>query len=142
MNSPANEILKPGKLSLHVLVSRVLENQVPEAANNRNFVVNDVPAELPVSVDEHALFKVLSAMLHVVVSQARESCIRVMAKSYGNIILLHIRDSNAVNSYAVESGLARFKHLAESMGGYLDVTSQRKKVLTIAFSFPNVSNAA
>ena len=134
--------LPPGKLSLHAIVNQVMDEYLPAAKINQNLVQNDIPGELPISANEEMLTSVLSGMFHAIVSHARNSSIRVMAKTYNDIVLLHVKDSNTCNSYAVASGLARFRALAEKMGGYLDITSQRSKETTIAFSFPNLPFAA
>jgi signal transduction histidine kinase len=134
--------MQPVKLSLHAIVNQVMNEYLPDAHHHRNSVQNDITCELPISADEEMLTSVLSGMFHAVVSQARNSSIRVMAKTYNDIVLVHVKDSNTCNSYAVASGLARFRAMAEKMGGYLDITSQRSKETTVAFSFPNLPFAA
>jgi hypothetical protein len=134
--------LQPVKPSLHAIVNQVMSDYMPEAKINKNSVQNDIPNKLPITANEELLTTVLSGMFHAIVSNARNSSIRVVAKTYNDIVLVHVKDSNTCNNYAVASGLARFRSLAEKMGGYLDITSQRSKETTIAFSFPNLPFAA
>jgi len=132
---------QPGKPSLHTLIGQLITRYIPAAKHNQNHFRNEVPYELPVAVNEEMLLSILDGVLSAVISQARNSLIRVLAKTYGDVVLIHVKDHNSYNSYAVASGLARVQALAERMGGYLDITSQRQKEMTIAFSFPNLCAA-
>jgi hypothetical protein len=126
----------PVKNKLNELVERLAAGILPTAVRKKSFIVNDVPAELFIDTDEDVLAAVLSSLLQTVVNHAENSCIRVTAKAYGDIIIVNITDSNTANSYAVASALPRVQPLAEKIGGYLSMIRQWEKITTITFSFP------
>jgi hypothetical protein len=88
------------------------------------------------------LASVISSLLHTVVTHTENSCIRIAAKEYGDIILVHLKDSSNFNNYAVANDLQQIQALAKKMGGCVSITSRREENTIIAFSFPNIPNAA
>jgi len=130
------------KVSLHDLVSGQAKAALPVAVRNGSYHVNDVPREL--FVHEHAghIAAVLGKLFSTVAKHSSGSCIRVSAKVYGNVTLLHLRDSNSPNSYTIAHDLLPAQPIAERIGGYLGITSRRKNETTIVFSFPNQLGAA
>jgi hypothetical protein len=128
--------------TLDKLADRMIESFSPLAAHSRNHFVNDIPEQLYIDTDENILASILSGLLHAVVRNAKESCIRISAKIYSNVILVHIKDYNSINYCPVENSLSDLQFMAEKIGGSVSITSQRHNVATFAFSFPNLPLAA
>jgi hypothetical protein len=124
--------------TLQQLVGCLMTSFLPAAERNNNHFVNDIPDDVWIDADRELVASVLSGMIAAVVKNAKESCIRLSAKIYGNVILVHVKDYNSVNYYPVENGLQQLQPLAERVGGSVGVTSQRDNVTTFAFSFPNL----
>ena len=118
------------------LVKQLAISSTPAALKRGSFIVNDVPGDMNIAADENMLASVVGGMLNTVVNHAENSCIRIDARTHGNIVLVEVKDSSSINSYAVASGIQKFQPMAEKMGGYLCITSQHEKMMTIAFSFP------
>jgi signal transduction histidine kinase len=127
---------------LQVLTNNVVTELLPLADQNKCVFLNDIPARLFLGTDPVQIATVLKDLLFAVVSHAKDTCIQLSAKIYTDVVLIHVKDCSTFNSYAVESGLQRLKPIAESMGGFLSITSLRKKVTTVAFCFPNLPLAA
>ena len=128
--------------TLDYLVSLLATSVLPTAVRRKSFIVNEVPGEFYISADENMLASVLSSLLHTVVTHTENSCIRIAAKEYGNVILIHVKDSSNFNNYAVASDLQQIQALAKKMGGCVSITSRREENTIIAFSFPNMPHAA
>lgn len=128
--------------ALFEMVEKLVKISSFAATKNHSHIINDVPDSLAIKADPVVLASIIGNLLNTVVSHAKDSCIRISAKIYHDIILIHIKDSNSFNSYAVNAGLQMVQPMAEKIGGFLEITSQRHKETTIAFSFLNLREAA
>lgn len=124
--------------TLHDLLDQLLRSFRPTATKNGCQLLNDVTESITIHTDEQVLSSIIGDVLHTVISNAKDSNIRISAKVYSNIIVLHVKDQSSFNNYAVSAGLQKLQPLAEKIGGYLDITSYRLKETTIAFSFLNL----
>lgn len=84
------------------------------------------------------LTSVLSGLLLAVVTHSKNSCIRLSAKIYGNVVLVQVKYSTASNAGAIENDVRQLQPIAEKMLGSVIVNSYRKNMTTIAFAFPNL----
>ncbi len=135
------ETVHPLRLSvnpvLQDLMNRLIKTILPVAVRNNTLIVNDVPSGLQINIDENDLAGAISGLLHSVIHNAKESCIRISANEmYGNTIVLSVKDSNSFNTYGVACSLQNVVPLAQKIGGKLDISNQRQKITTIAFRFP------
>ncbi|MEI9908433.1 MAG: hypothetical protein WDO71_01415 [Bacteroidota bacterium] len=107
------------------------------AMRNGSLIVNDVPEKLDVRMDETAVGAIINGLLYAVVSNAKDTCIRVSAKeTYGNMIEVFVKDDNSCHTYAVACNLQEVVPMAEKIGGDINITNEHKNVTTIAFRFP------
>lgn len=127
--------------TLDQLVSMLATSALPAAVRKKSFIVNDVPEKLAISANENMLATVLGTLLHTVVSHADNSCIRIGANVNGNNVLVNVKDSSN-NYYSLAGALEQVQQLAQKMSGYVSVSDRQEKSVTIAFSFPNIPNAA
>lgn len=129
-------------LTLQQLAARLVQSFLPVATRNKNHFINDIPDDLFIGADPELVASILSGLLGTVTKNAHESCIRISARVYGNVVLVHVKDYNNLNYLPSENGLQQLQPLAEKIGGSVGVTSQRQNVTTFAFSFPNMPMAA
>ncbi len=130
------------QVALHVMISQLSVSTMPAAIERRNVVVNDIPQKMLVNIDAHKLAAVLGSLLQTVNTHTNNSYIRISAKHYGNVTLLHIKENSRLNSPAFAGSLVAIQEMAERIGGNVSVTSYRNEVTTVAFSFVNQSLAA
>lgn len=123
---------------LHEVTSQLVNTFMNEAARNKSFFINEIPCDLLLETDPQLFASVLSGILSAVVSSAKNSCIRLTVKVFSHVILVQVKESNGLNSHFMDIALLEFLPLAEKMRGSVSVTSQRKKITTITFGFPNV----
>ncbi|MES1215493.1 MAG: hypothetical protein ABUT20_08250, partial [Bacteroidota bacterium] len=123
------------KISLRKLLSDLMPELQQGAMQRKSFFVNDIADDILVRANRRILAKVLTELLGIVSRNALNSCIRISAKVYHDVVLMHVKDNNTSNSYALGSSLSQVQPLVNSIGGFVDITSMRLKETTIAFSF-------
>jgi hypothetical protein len=130
------------EISLQQVVSRLVAGSLPAAVRNKSFMINDIPAGMKLVGNTDLIAVVLSNLFNTVATHAENSCIRISAKIYSDVILVQLRDRNCINKLTIANSLQEAQPIAESIGGYIGITSQRKRETTIVFSFPNLPVAA
>lgn len=129
-------------VTLYSLVRRLVAAVLPTSVRNKTFIINEIPLDLAVMANCENVTAVLSDLFNTIAIHTINSCIRISAKAYGHVILVQVKDENSMNTYTIANSLQAAQPLAEKIGGYLGVTSQRKNETTIVFSFPNIPAAA
>ena len=125
-------------IALHLIVNRISAGSISSATRRHSFIVNDVPEDLQVNTtDENMLATVFGSLLHTVINNTENCCIRISAKSYGKVVLLNIKESYQIKSSAFHGNLRQVKQLAEKIGGTISISSDRSQETNIVFSFLN-----
>ena len=127
---------------LRELAADLIRTVLPAASRNESFFVNDIPEDMDIDADPQLIASVLGGMLSAVAKHAKNSCIRVSAKIYHDVILVHVKDCNSSHTHDLNSGLHGLMPIAEKIGGFVGVSSHRQNVTTVAFSFPNLPAVA
>lgn len=123
------------------VANRLVKSFLPQATRNKSFFVNEIPENLFIGNNPQLVASVLSGLISFVVSHTKDSCIRLSAKVYNQVILMHVKDCSS-SCHTVENELRQLQPIAEKIGGIVSVTSHRMNVTTFAFSFPNLPIAA
>ena len=123
---------------LHEVVDQLLKTFTAKATSNKSYFVNEIPGHLQLSRDPQVIASVLGGLLTTVVSYAKDSCIQLSAKLYGNIILVRVKNSGGFNINGIENKLQTLLPLAERMRGSIGFTTQRNNMTTICFGFSNL----
>jgi glucose-6-phosphate-specific signal transduction histidine kinase len=97
---------------------------------------------MPVEHNKEWVASIISGLLGAVVMHAKDTCIRLTARKYGHVVVLEIRESGCISTYAMACNLQDVQTLAEKIGGCLTISINKEKTTTIAFSFPNLPVAA
>ncbi|WP_276500267.1 hypothetical protein [Terrimonas pollutisoli] len=84
---------------LHELTGRLIRTFIPRACSNRSFFVNDIPAGLTIASNLQMFATVLSGLLSAVVTHAKDSCIRLSAKTYGNVVMLELKEATSCDIF-------------------------------------------
>ena len=151
-NLPENSIMKTQaaitettinsiNVPLHKLVEKVTESLAPAACRNKSHIINNVSEEIFLEICEDKVASILSRLLNVVINHSENSCVRISAKMFNNIVLLHLKDDGCVNYDSISFSLTDMQKQAEKIGGFVGFTSYRNKLTTIAFSFTNDGDA-
>jgi hypothetical protein len=124
-------------VGLYSIVNRISVSSIPSATRRHSLIINDIPKELEVATDEHMLATVFGSLLNTVISHSENCCIRISAKLYGKVVLLHLIESYRLNSSAFHGNLRQVQQLAEKIGGTVSISSDRSQATSIVFSFLN-----
>ncbi len=133
---------QPENVHLRKMVSELVTGIVPATVRHQSFLVNDIPCDMTLSANAKAVAAVLGKLINTMAVHTNKSCVRITAKTSSDVVLVQFRDQNSTNSYTIAQSLLSAQPIAEMIGGYLGVTSQRKNETTIVFSFPNLPMAA
>jgi hypothetical protein len=75
---PVIRTAMPAKDStLYSLVNDLIHEAAPLAVHNRNFVVNNIPADLCIETNNTMVFAVLNKLFHTVIRHAQNSVILI-----------------------------------------------------------------
>lgn len=124
-------------MQLHSIVGRVSAGSVSSATRKHSFIVNDIPKGLAVNINENMLATVFGSLLQTVISSTENCCIRITARLYGKVVLLHLKESHSTDCPAFAGNLRQAQQLAEKIGGTISVSRDRSQATTIVFSFVN-----
>lgn len=124
--------------TINHLVKMIISNALPSALRNNSFIVNDVPADLKIIADENMLANIISKLLYCLVNQSENSCIRISAKEYDDIIFIHMKSTRSINNVAVNGDLQQAQAFAKKMNGNIGLNREDDKITGIVFSFPNM----
>jgi|GEM_PF-1024464 len=142
MNPMQNDLIIGGsqeKTAIRKLVDRLVEASLPAAVRNRSFIVNEIPENLLFqNSDENMVASVVSGMLHAVLNNAKESCVRISAKEIhdGKTMQVFVKDTGCFSSFALACDLQNVFPIAEKLGGYLSIATEKQNHTTITFNFP------
>ncbi|MEI9911053.1 MAG: hypothetical protein WDO71_16085 [Bacteroidota bacterium] len=128
--------------SLHDLVDTLANSLQPAASRNKSLIINDVPVNITAERNEHLLSSVLAGLMNEVITHTESSCIRITAKTFRNVVLLHVKNDGSLNYDSISHNLSAMQTQAEKLDGFIGFTSYRNKITTIAFSFTNIQEAA
>jgi hypothetical protein len=120
---------------LNDLADRLINTLLPKAYQNKSFFVNDIPDHFHLQEDSPVVTSVLGGLLSTVASHAKNSCIWLSAKVYGNVVFVHVRNSSGFSTLAIEGQLQRLQALAEKNRGTVGFTSHHSSITSLTFGF-------
>jgi hypothetical protein len=139
--SMKNESIK-SRVVLQEVVSRILDTCVTSASRKNSLIINDVPDDMQVTTDEHMVATVFGTLLNAVITHTENTCIRISAKYYGRVVVLHLKETHKLNSSSFATTLRQIQQLAEKISGTVSISNNEGEATTIVFSFLNNLAAA
>jgi hypothetical protein len=137
---PALHVSASSPSSLSDIVDKVCSSLEPAASGRRCFILNDIPGEIDVHADHELLASVMGSLVREVVMHTENGCVRITAKVYNEVVLIHVKNDGSLHYDTVFPNLEKIQRQSERLGGFVGFTSYRNKVTTIAFSFVNKRN--
>jgi hypothetical protein len=122
---------------LNDVVDQLVKTLLPQAYKNKNYFVNDIPDHFQVGKDSQVIATVLGGLLSTAVSYAKGCRIWLSAKVYGNIILVHVKNSNGICYNTVGSRLQVLQSLAVRTNGSVGYTTHQSSITSLTFGFSN-----
>jgi len=139
--NPSNQ--HPGNdITLQRLVNALINVKLETVVKRHSFFINEIQDNLPLNADRNVVTNVLECLLQNVLNETKSSCIRISAKEYSQVLLIHIYD-NHESDYGTDNVVSdKVRVEANKIGGFVGITRHQKNQTVIAFSFPNVPVAA
>ena len=137
MISPREKKHTQSTVALHLMVNQISVSTLPTATRKRNLLLNEIPVGLAVMTDTQKLAAVLGSLIHATLSQATDASVRVSAKEFTNVTLVHIRDNRRLEGHRFNTQLCEAQEMARKIGGTVFVNNCRDGSTTIALSILN-----
>lgn len=129
-------------ITLERLVNALINVKLETVVRKQSFFINEVQGNVPLNADRHVVTNVLECLIQNVLNETQSSCIRISAKEYSQVLLIHIYDNHETD-YGTKNVVSdKVRVEANKIGGFVGVTRHQKNQTVIAFSFPNVPVAA
>lgn len=140
INVPEDE--STSSIGLDKMIAKLISRFQPFSVLNGSFIINDVPAGFYVDADKNLLATVISHLFSAMISKTKNSCIRISAKRYNNIILLRMSDTTGFIHSINTHHWYEMRSMAEKLGGCIIIDDIRKKQSNITLSFRCLANVA
>ena len=130
------------KQTLQRLVDSIISQITPETVADNYRIINEVNPLLIIKTDPGVVESVIKDLINTLLQNSLKRNIRISAKEYGNILLVHVRDINNENSGMSEMLPFSIIDKAKMISGYVGITRHFDNTTVVAFSFPNLPMAA
>jgi hypothetical protein len=125
----------PKSVSLYDLIDNTIRSSLPFALRSHNLILNEISSGFSVHCDKQTLSEIIRQVLNSIMEFSKSSYIRISAKRYHEIVLIHFKDFNILNKTQAPYKLQPIQPLASVIDGHVGVTSFRQYETTIALSF-------
>ncbi len=136
-----NTTATPKDFTLHGIVNNLIDDAAPLAVHNRNYIVNNVPADLQVQANDSIVSSVLNKLFQTTLRHTQNSVMLISAKVYGHVVLVQVKSKGNISPALPEDiGQACIK--AQKTGGVVELTHYENEQASIAYCFLNVAGEA
>ena len=132
----------PVNLPLKKLVNALIAVKLDEGTRKSSFFINEIKESVTLNADRQVVSNVLDHLFRNVLCETDKTCIRISAKTYSNVLLIHICGNQEEKPRATGLVCDEIRKEASRIGGYVGLTRMEKNRMVIAFSFPNLPAAA
>jgi len=128
--------------NLHQMIDQAASNLRLTAVNRHSFIINEVSPEFQIETNESTLAILLNQLLSKVVGNSSNSCIRIEAKEYDDVIFLTVKSNGSFVTDTAPPDIDDIKTIAREMNGAISINNTGNKLNSILLSFPNFKIAA
>ncbi|MDO6429954.1 hypothetical protein Q4E93_05130 [Flavitalea sp. BT771] len=121
------------KISLHNLVSELVQSFLPLTVKRHNLVLNEVPRDLFVGADENMLAYVLWNLMNGAIHSTQNECIHIEAIAMGDRMMIRIKDVGTYFHHAISREYRQVQHVAEKLGGRISIENGKDYGTNAAF---------
>lgn len=108
---------------------------IPAVSSGKAIVVNDVKPIFEVETENAYLKAIVRRILETSVLHASGSPIKIWAKQFHNLTVLHFKYKDNGQETGIQQVLNHLESFAEKMGGCLYLTTHLPQDISIAFTF-------
>lgn len=135
-------IIMTKKISLKALANDLIKGVLPTAIARNSFIINDIPDQAILDVDENVVAHILGSLLNNTVSSSHDGCIRISATQEDSYTTVTVNDNNNDYSRFISGKMAKVKPAITKIGGDLNFEFNQRNSITILVSFSKKSIAA
>lgn len=138
LSSASNNVLVPqtaDTISLHQLVSRLMNSFIPLAVAKNSFIINDVGSDFYLTADEQVLSVVVSSLLTNAVNSSENVCIRIEAIKTGQGVQIRVRHNGASYYSTVANSFSQAMEAARILGGNINIHNRCNEGTVTTFYF-------
>lgn len=133
--------LAPKDPTLHGIIDDIINEAAPLAVHNRNYVVNNVPADLQIQANDSIISSVLNKLFQTTLRHTQNSVMLISAKVYGHVVLVQVKSKGNI-SPALPEDISHASLKAQKTGGVIELTQYETEQASIAYCFLNVAGEA
>ncbi|HKO79511.1 MAG TPA: hypothetical protein VJU78_03910 [Chitinophagaceae bacterium] len=124
--------------NLRDLISNLMITILPKTMDSRSCFITEIPEKLTLHTDPQLVANVLRDIISFAVEHARQSYIRLSAKVYGHVVIVHVSNRGTLNNDSMQQDVCRLHTMAEKILGSVSISSEKKDSSTLTFGFPNL----
>jgi len=130
------------KVSLHELVSGLVQSLLPLTIRRQNLVLNEISRDLHVGADENMLAYVLWNLIKGAILSTQNECIHIEAITVGDRLMILIKDVGTYFHHTISREYRQVQHVAEKLGGSISIENDKEYGTNAAFYVSNSLVAA
>ena len=128
------------QVALHLMIDHLAQAVRKKTIHTQ--IVNAISPDLSVNTGTQAIAAVIETVMTAALPDIYKGLVRISAKKYSNVVLLHFKGPSALEYPAAVNCLSPFQELVKKLTGHLSVTSRRNDITTVALTFINNPLAA
>ena len=121
------------KVSLHELVSGLVQSLLPVTIPRHTFFLNEIPRDIIVEADENMLAYILWSLINGAIQSTQNGCIRIEAITADDRLTIRIKDVGAYFRHTISKEYRLVQHVAEMLGGSISIESDMEYGVNAAF---------
>lgn len=121
-------------VSLHKLVSELVQSLLPLTVKRHNLVLNEIPRDLCVGADENMLAYVLWSLINGAIQSTHNECIHIEGITMDDCMMIRIKDVGTYFRHTICREYRQVQHVAEKLGGSISIENGKNAAFCISNS--------
>jgi C4-dicarboxylate-specific signal transduction histidine kinase len=130
------------KVSMHDLVSGLVQSLLPLTVKRHNLVLNEIPRDFCVGADENMLAYVLWSLINGAIQSTHNECIHIEGIPMDDCMMIRIKDVGTYFRHTISKEYRQVQHVAEKLGGSIRIENGKDHGMNAAFCISNSLLAA
>ena len=139
MKHPISKAALPFSDNLNQLVKQLFNTHLPVAIQHNSFIMNEVSKDISLITNKFLVGNLMSAILQTIIEHTHNSCIKINAREYEDIMFIRFDFNNQHNTAAINYRLEKVKYIADKLYGNLEFEANDAHHASITFRFPNLA---
>jgi len=142
MDTNYSAVASCANVSLHKLVSELVQSLLPLTVKRHNLVLNEIPRDLFVGADENMLAYVLWSLINGAIQSTHNECIHIEGVIMDDCMMIRIKDVGTYFRHTISREYRQVQHVAARLGGSIRIENGMDYGTDAAFCISNCQLAA